>query len=182
MRVKQQILELRSEGKTYNQIKDILGCSKGTISYHCGDGQKEKYKETRKRNSGTHIVSNKIDSFYKKQLKFADKTLFFQRGFGDNSKRRNGKYVKTFNCKDVIEKFGKKTQCYLTGRTIDLYEPNTYHFDHKVPCSKGGDSTIDNLGITCKEANMAKSNMLLEDFFNLCKEVLEHNGYKVDKI
>ena len=42
--MKEEILRLRQEGKTYTQIQDILGCSRGTISYHCGDGQKEKTK------------------------------------------------------------------------------------------------------------------------------------------
>ena len=40
--MKEDILKLRNEGKTYNEIQEILGCSKGTISYHCGEGQKEK--------------------------------------------------------------------------------------------------------------------------------------------
>ena len=44
MQHKENILKLRSEGKTYNQIKDELGCSKGTIAYHLGEGQKEKTK------------------------------------------------------------------------------------------------------------------------------------------
>ena len=38
----EQIKQLHSEGKSYNQIKEVLGCSKGTISYHLGAGQKEK--------------------------------------------------------------------------------------------------------------------------------------------
>lgn len=42
---KEQILALRKEGKTYSEIQKILGCSKGTISYHLGEGQKEKTKE-----------------------------------------------------------------------------------------------------------------------------------------
>jgi hypothetical protein len=40
--MKQKILELRSEGKTYAQIVRILGCSKGTISYHLGEGVKRR--------------------------------------------------------------------------------------------------------------------------------------------
>lgn len=39
---KEEILKLHKEGKSYNQIKDALGCSKGTISYFLGAGQKEK--------------------------------------------------------------------------------------------------------------------------------------------
>lgn len=33
--MKNEILYLRREGKTYDEIKEILGCSKSTISYHC---------------------------------------------------------------------------------------------------------------------------------------------------
>jgi 5-methylcytosine-specific restriction endonuclease McrA len=48
--MKEQILKLRLEGKSYSQIKSILGCSKGTIAFHCGKGQKHKYyANTRRR-------------------------------------------------------------------------------------------------------------------------------------
>lgn len=40
--VKSKILELSAQGKTYTQIQKELGCSKGTIAYHLGAGQKEK--------------------------------------------------------------------------------------------------------------------------------------------
>lgn len=40
--MKEQIFQLRSEGKSYRDIQKILGCSKGTIAYHLGLGQKEK--------------------------------------------------------------------------------------------------------------------------------------------
>jgi DNA-binding CsgD family transcriptional regulator len=33
--LKEKILSLRSEGKTYDEIKKALNCSKATISYHC---------------------------------------------------------------------------------------------------------------------------------------------------
>lgn len=42
MAIKEQIIELRAEGKSYRQIEKILGCSKSTVSYHLGDRQKEK--------------------------------------------------------------------------------------------------------------------------------------------
>ena len=45
---KEQILKLASEGKSYREIEKILGCSKGTISYHLGQGQVEKYNERRR--------------------------------------------------------------------------------------------------------------------------------------
>jgi hypothetical protein len=39
---KENILRLKAEGKSYREIQEILGCSKGTIAYHLGPGQKEK--------------------------------------------------------------------------------------------------------------------------------------------
>lgn len=44
-----EILRLRELGYTYNQIKEELKVSKGTISYHLGEGQKLKYAEASKR-------------------------------------------------------------------------------------------------------------------------------------
>jgi hypothetical protein len=48
MSYEQQILALREQGKSYNEIRSELGCSKGTISYYLGENQKEKQ---RKRNT-----------------------------------------------------------------------------------------------------------------------------------
>lgn len=42
MKYKNEIINLYAEGKSYRQIQAILGCSKGTIAYHLGAGQKEK--------------------------------------------------------------------------------------------------------------------------------------------
>jgi hypothetical protein len=44
----EQIIQLYSEGKTYSQIKETLNCSKGTISYHLGEGQKAKTRSRTK--------------------------------------------------------------------------------------------------------------------------------------
>lgn len=40
--MKQRILELKAQGKNYKEIKEIVGCSKSTVSYYCGENQKEK--------------------------------------------------------------------------------------------------------------------------------------------
>jgi len=39
MSYKKEILKLRNEGKTYSEIKEILGCSKSTISFHCKNNE-----------------------------------------------------------------------------------------------------------------------------------------------
>lgn len=45
--MKEQILKLRSEGKSYKQIKNIIGCSLSTICYHLRSDQKEKVLKRR---------------------------------------------------------------------------------------------------------------------------------------
>lgn len=40
---KEEILRLKSLGYSYKQIKSATGASLGTIAYHLGEGQKEKY-------------------------------------------------------------------------------------------------------------------------------------------
>ena len=45
--MKENILKLRKQGKSYREIQKILGCSKATIAYHCTDGQKEKARVSR---------------------------------------------------------------------------------------------------------------------------------------
>lgn len=50
MKHKEEIIKLHSKGKSYKEIQELLGCSKGTIAYHLGAGQKDKTKERTNRN------------------------------------------------------------------------------------------------------------------------------------
>jgi len=52
----EQILKLYEEGKSYSEIVDELGCSKSTVSYHCGKGQKEKTKNRQKQSRHRNIA------------------------------------------------------------------------------------------------------------------------------
>lgn len=175
--MKEQILELRAQKKTYDEIKEILGCSKGTISYHCGEGQKEKTNKRKLKNRSNKPLLKKLEEYKSKGTR--NKARDFQR------LREGGKITKErdYNFKeiDVLEKIENSPICYLTGRKIDIFKTSSYHFDHIIPAAKGGTNELNNLGVACKEANMAKSDMLLEDFIQLCKEVLENNGYAVNK-
>ena len=101
---------------------------------------------------------------------------------------------KHFTYKEAIEHFGgTTTKCYLTGRTIDILKDD-YCLDHIVPVSKGGSNQLSNMGMTrmdvdkdlaigmtCPEANASKSDLTLEEYLNLCKEVLENFGYTITK-
>lgn len=179
--MKEQILKLRNEGKSYNEIVNLLGCSKATVAYHCGKGQKEKTRARAKKRRSDLVITRKVDNFqYDRKIK--DKAEDFQRErILVKGVSKLGERTINFRWHDVINKFGWETTCYLTGRSINIREPKTYHFDHIIPVSKGGDSSLDNLGIACKEANMAKNNLMVDEFIDLCKEVLEYNGYTVSK-
>lgn len=173
----QKIIELRSQGKTYKEIIDITGCSKGTVAYHCGPGQKEKKQKRDKKRTIAHRIELKAWHFQKALRSRAED---FQRPrVKCQGESFLGKRDLSFSWKDVIEKFGWETTCYLTGRKIDLTESSTFSFDHIKPVAHDGPNELDNLGITCKNANRAKSDMSVAEFVQLCKEVCEHHGYKV---
>jgi CRISPR/Cas system Type II protein with McrA/HNH and RuvC-like nuclease domain len=133
----EKILELRNQGKSYNEIVKILNCSKANVSYHCGKGQKEKTRERTKKRRKKTVISKRVENF-QKDRRLRDKTEDFQRerikidGVGT----RRGKRNITFRWHDVIEKYGWETTCYLTGRPINLKEIETYEFDHIIPYSK----------------------------------------------
>jgi len=67
-RKKERIIELRSLNYTYRKIQEAIpGLSKGSISYHCGEGQKEKTREVnRKRQEG---ICSKVHGFIYDQRK-----------------------------------------------------------------------------------------------------------------
>lgn len=177
--MKSKILELRSQGKSYREIQKELGCSKSTISYHCGDGQKEKTKERTQKNRDNNSLLRKVENFKTKARKgIINKSQKFQ------LKSKEGIQVMSettmeFDHHDVLKKIGDNPICYLTGRPIDLNDPKTFHLDHIIPVSRSGNNSIDNLALACKEANIAKSNLLNEEFIELCLDVVKHHGYTI---
>lgn len=198
MRVKHQILKLRSEGKSYNEIVKILKCSKGTVAYHCNPTQKTKtinrtkifrmkyggYTKSKydklKRKIWTFYKTQKSRKKYNKPIKTIKvavyhkyQTFIYRKGYTV--------YNAPFTVDDVLVKIGENPICYLTGLPIDLTKSSTYQLDHIIPVSRGGQSTLDNLGICTKRANQSKDNMTPEEFIDLCKLILTHNGYIITK-
>jgi 5-methylcytosine-specific restriction endonuclease McrA len=179
--LEQQIKSLREQGASYSEIKKQLNCSKATISYHLGDGQKQKVrdrtKELRKNNPLLQKKERFIAASGQVKKPVHDKIRDFQ------TKDSKGRQVTrltpdSFNWEDLLSKFTGK--CYLTGRDIDLHKTSEYHLDHIVPRSKGGPGTLENCNFACKAANVAKGDLSLEEFQQLCVEVVKHFKLKID--
>jgi DNA-binding CsgD family transcriptional regulator len=199
-KLKEQIFELRKNGASYGTIVKELGCSKSTVAYHCNDTEK---KNTRKRQEKRRLKNpvafygeKKLDNFKRSVSKGGRKkaekiTINKMHGSAiDRFKRANSGSIKRkksilsedkFTFKDVVEKYKGNQKCYLTGRDIDFNSHNTFSFDHIVPTSKGGKNTLDNLGLCCLEVNFAKSDLSVDEFIDLCKDVLINFDYKVEK-
>ena len=163
--MKEQILELRAKGYSYNKIQKELGCSKSTISYYCGKGQKKKAYDRVIKQRELQPWLHKSEAFFGE---YKGKNLMY-------SEKRGYCRIKLKDYLDTIDK------CYLTGRPIDVNNFNTYQFDHIIPRSRGGDNSFENLGVATPEANQSKSDLTIEEYLQLCKDVLENFGYKVSK-
>ena len=175
---KDKILKLRSEGKSYREIQSILGCSKSTISYHCGNGnEKKRVKSDIKKRKP---ICKKVSSFKTRCSRANYKSLrakvkTFKRRSQSKGNKTNtivNSISKNYTCQDVIEKFGNNPTCYLTGKPIDLEKPESYNLDHIIPASRGGTNDLKNLGLCIKEANQAKGDLLIDELRNLCEQIL----------
>lgn len=185
-----QILDLKSQGLTYNEISAKLGCSKGLISYYLNPGGKTKSLDRQRKNrSKNHPYTKKLEHFLHKKAKPKNNKVkntiryiyrhLLESFFMD---RKTKTYQKpTFTVEDIIAKLGENPVCYLTGEELDINNPRSFAFDHIIPASRGGTNTLDNLGICNKTANRSKTDLTPDEYLNLCKKVLEHNGYQVSK-
>ena len=188
---KDDIIRLRSEGKSFNEIASTLGCSKTIVSYHLNDKTQRRMKNQIK---SVHPFQTKLYRFNRtdggpKNIAYERKrkktvndrllakiqTFHRQGGAGTMCDK------KSFTIQDIINRFGENPKCYLTGVDINIYDTHTYEFDHIIPRSRGGQNTLDNLGIASKKANQSKNNMTPDELLNLCKLILENHGYSVSK-
>lgn len=177
--MKEQILELRSQGKTSTQIANELGCNKSMITYYTSEESRAKKKE-KQSTLETRFLIKRVDKFKTKRI--ADRSKDFQRRVANSSGSELLKTSeKNFGYKDVLDKHGITTKCYLSGVELNLMEDKEFQFDHIVPPGKGGTNSLDNLGITHRIANMMKQDLTKEELFEWCKKILEYNGYVVTK-
>lgn len=180
----EDILRLRSEGMTYDQIKAELNCSKSTISYYLGEGQKSKTQERTRKSRSEDSLTHRIYGFTKvkpvSEVSVVEpdpvsalrwKTHDFAR-----ETDRAPRAADQSEIKKIKEKVMSNPVCYLTGKPIDLTLPRTYELDHITPRALGGDNTVGNVGLASREANRAKHDLPLDEFLDLCYDVLKHHN------
>lgn len=63
MSKKEQILQMRAEGKSYKEIIAILGCSKSLICYYCGSNHKEKTAARQRKRREKNVLIKKVENF-----------------------------------------------------------------------------------------------------------------------
>ena len=177
LNLSEQIIELRNKGYSYNEISEKLECSKSTVAYWCNNTEKQ---NTKNRALKTEIwkkqLIRNISKFKKRtssrvNRKSKDWKMKLRSAVKDFCKRS---YMENWGHKELIKKFGTKTKCYLTGRDIDI-TTDDYNLDHIVPICKGGTGNLENVGITIPIANASKTGMTLEEYLNLCEEVLRYH-------
>lgn len=186
MALKDDILALREAGLSYGQIKEQLGCSKSTVGYHLSEKAREHSRNRNRKRRKANPLLRKVEVFQSEKEPFVPQpkkssiakdqrnkvTHFHKEHAGGQEPRR-------FTFQDVLDKFGSTPRCYLTGRTIDWSQPQTYTFDHIHPRAKGGTNSLDNLGVCIREANQVKSDLFLDELLNLCEEILRYHGRTV---
>lgn len=200
--VAEKIFELKTLGLSYRKIQTILNCSKGTISYHLGEGQKNKtINRTLKRRGRMTRLERKIEYF--KHCKPKEPYIYpINKEIRSTKQHLKRKLIRkiihfetlkhpitmkklepsitelTFTPENIIEK--SQSKCYLTGRLIDFNDTRSYELDHIIPRSLEGPNTFENCGVACRDANQAKSHMTLEEFFQICIDVVKYNNLKID--
>lgn len=193
-------INLRKQGLSFQEIANLLNCSKSTVSYHCKKQTREKTKkrsekQTHKRNSEVAwmtLFSRRYNGFcgrkprkYKKSnLKWKENGQWwykFKNVIKKFQLRTDNIIMKYYKSEDALKHLnGPYTKCYLTGIDIDMTKDD-YQLDHILPTSRGGTNELSNLGIICPEVNQMKGPLTTEELFYWCQKILEHNGYTVIK-
>ena len=165
MTPKEKILKTKAEHPDWNswQISQKTGIPFSNVDYHFNPKRKERAK--------TYAAS------YRRKSPITEKI----RSFCRSSNATQRKYLDKIPVEDVIAKLGKNPVCYLTGVPLDLTDGKSFSFDHRIPLSKGGTSTLENLEICTIEANVSKNGFTLNEFLEFCKSVLTHHGFDVRK-
>ena len=82
------------------------------------------------------------------------------------------RYFSEITLSDLDNLFDGK--CYLCGKPIT---PEECHIEHKIPFSKGGTNSIDNIGFTCSMCNKLKGKLTPDEFLDKLDRILKNYSH-----
>lgn len=138
-----------------------------TVCKSCSHERIRNYRDTHR---------NEVLKYNRKRYEargFPEKVILFRRAYKENKTKLHSNVTK----ENLLKKFGVAPKCYLTGIPINLSERDTYQLDHIIPVSKGGESSLENCGLTSKIANQSKRDLTTEEFYSLCRQVIDYQQF-----
>lgn len=157
--LKADILRLRNEGKSYNQIVEILGCSKGSVAYYCSADTKLAMEEKRRQKEILEAgkpsktctkceVSKQLKHFYAKPAMKDGLNSWCKDCVNAQNHGRLKRYRHNLKLTLMNELGGKCFDCGISG------PPYMFDFDHRNPEEKSftiSQSRVANLALMLEE-------------------------------
>lgn len=97
------------------------------------------------------------------------KTTFKNRLNNFRKRCQDSEQISPFHIFNYIK---ENPYCYISGEKIDVYNLDSWVFDHYIPVSNGGRGELSNLKISSPKYNRMKSNILFNQFIKMCAKVL----------
>jgi len=163
--VKERILKLRQQGKSYKAIAQELNINRYQVEYYANPKKKEIMRRAGLKYRHKNPIQKKVANFH-------------------CITPINQRVCSSFPYKDFVQKIGPRPFCYLTGKPIDIHKPETYSIDHIIPVAQGGSNSLDNAGLISRRANELKMNRTPEQLLNDCHDVINFykKGYSQDSV
>jgi 5-methylcytosine-specific restriction endonuclease McrA len=87
---------------------------------------------------------------------------------------KKGDKSSTITAQDIRHKYKQQRGlCAISKRKLTNQNLSP---DHITPKVKGGTSTIENIQLVCREVNIAKNSLTMDDFLSLCRDIIRANG------
>ncbi len=102
-------------------------------------------------------------------------TISLEQSAAKRARRKNATLGDRSKIRDFYKlvRFSVEIKCFYCEKEV---EKRDRHIDHKVPLSRGGFHSIDNLCCACSSCNMKKHTMTDKQFLSLIKKWRNDNG------
>jgi predicted transcriptional regulator len=196
--MKDEILKLREEGLTYNQIVDKLGCSKGTVSYYCRKNGVTRYDNSV--NLSNDIIKNLQDEYdngstlkklavkynvgrhiIRKYITIKNKKIYETEEDVKKSKSRHVIYWRQRAKLKLIEYKGGKCQVESCGYNKSVRSLGFHHID---PREKDFSISGKTISLDKMKKELDKCLLVCNNCHGEIHEEIDYNGYSeiVNKI